>query len=84
MPLISWVQAGEWNNLVDTFQPGDAEIAQLLRRIALAGGRCLVEECQGPVLDALIAQDPQAFARRVEAETEARCIVLKPGETTEY
>src|SRR5947209_3019985 len=25
VPLISWVQAGNWNNLVDTFQPGDAE-----------------------------------------------------------
>ena len=25
VPLISWVQAGDWNNLVDTFQPGDAE-----------------------------------------------------------
>src|SRR6185436_16633783 len=25
VPLISWVQAGVWNNLVDTFQPGDAE-----------------------------------------------------------
>jgi len=25
VPLISWVQAGDWNNLVDTFQPGHAE-----------------------------------------------------------
>ena len=25
VPLISWVQAGDWNNLVDNFQPGDAE-----------------------------------------------------------
>ncbi|MBV8031127.1 MAG: LexA family transcriptional regulator [Betaproteobacteria bacterium] len=25
VPLISWVQAGAWDNLVDTFQPGDAE-----------------------------------------------------------
>ncbi len=25
VPLISWVQAGDWNNLVDAFQPGDAE-----------------------------------------------------------
>jgi SOS-response transcriptional repressor LexA len=25
VPLISWVQAGEWRNLVDNFQPGDAE-----------------------------------------------------------
>lgn len=25
VPLISWVQAGAWDNLVDNFQPGDAE-----------------------------------------------------------
>ena len=25
VPLISWVQAGEWRNLVDNLQPGDAE-----------------------------------------------------------
>lgn len=25
VPLISWVQAGDWNNLVDNFSPGDAE-----------------------------------------------------------
>jgi hypothetical protein len=31
------------------------EQAQLLRRIALAGGGCLAEQCQGPALDALIA-----------------------------
>ena len=31
------------------------EQAQLLRRIALAGGGCLADECQGPALDALIA-----------------------------
>ena len=30
------------------------EQAELLRRIALAGGRCLVDDCQGPALDALI------------------------------
>ncbi|HID87735.1 MAG TPA: metal-dependent hydrolase [Anaerolineae bacterium] len=29
----------------------------------------------------VIQQDPHAFARRVEAETEARCIVLEPGES---
>lgn len=29
----------------------------------------------------LIKQDPYAFAARVEAETPARCVVLKPGET---
>jgi L-ascorbate metabolism protein UlaG (beta-lactamase superfamily) len=28
----------------------------------------------------VIRQDPQAFARRVAAETEARCVVLKAGE----
>ncbi len=28
----------------------------------------------------LIAQDPHAFAARVEAETPAKCVVLKPGE----
>jgi L-ascorbate metabolism protein UlaG (beta-lactamase superfamily) len=28
----------------------------------------------------VIQQDPQAFARRVEAETSAQCVVLKPGE----
>ncbi len=28
----------------------------------------------------VIQQDPQAFAARVEAETSARCVVLKPGE----
>jgi len=31
----------------------------------------------------LIAQDPQAFARRVAAETEAECVVLAPGESLE-
>src|SRR5579871_4503194 len=25
VPLISWVQAGDWRNMVDNFQPGDAE-----------------------------------------------------------
>ena len=30
------------------------EQAELLRRIALAGGSCAVEECQGAALDALI------------------------------
>jgi L-ascorbate metabolism protein UlaG (beta-lactamase superfamily) len=29
----------------------------------------------------VIQQDPQAFAGRVEAETSARCVVLKPGES---
>ncbi|MFN2242571.1 MAG: metal-dependent hydrolase, partial [Anaerolineae bacterium] len=29
----------------------------------------------------LIKQDPYAFARRVEAETPAKCVVLKPGDT---
>jgi L-ascorbate metabolism protein UlaG (beta-lactamase superfamily) len=29
----------------------------------------------------VIAQDPQAFARQVEAETPARCVVLQPGES---
>jgi L-ascorbate metabolism protein UlaG (beta-lactamase superfamily) len=31
----------------------------------------------------LIAQDPQAFARQVAAETEAECVVLQPGESVE-
>ena len=31
------------------------EQAELLRRIALAGGRCPVEECEPSTLDALIA-----------------------------
>lgn len=25
VPLISWVQAGEWSGIVDNFQPGDAD-----------------------------------------------------------
>ena len=29
----------------------------------------------------VIKQDPYAFARRVEAETPAKCVVLKPGDT---
>jgi L-ascorbate metabolism protein UlaG (beta-lactamase superfamily) len=29
----------------------------------------------------VIAQDPQVFARRVEAETPTKCVVLKPGDT---
>jgi L-ascorbate metabolism protein UlaG (beta-lactamase superfamily) len=29
----------------------------------------------------LIAQDPDAFAGRVEAETSAKCVVLNPGES---
>jgi L-ascorbate metabolism protein UlaG (beta-lactamase superfamily) len=29
----------------------------------------------------VIKQDPHAFAARVEAETSAKCVVLKPGET---
>ena len=29
----------------------------------------------------VIQQDPHAFAQRVEAETSAKCVVLKPGET---
>jgi len=29
----------------------------------------------------VIQQDPHAFARAVEAETAARCVVLKPGES---
>ncbi|MGD8398711.1 MAG: metal-dependent hydrolase [Anaerolineae bacterium] len=29
----------------------------------------------------VIQQDPQAFCRRVEEETQARCVVLKPGDT---
>jgi hypothetical protein len=31
------------------------EQAELLRRIALGGGSCVADECQGPVLDALFA-----------------------------
>ena len=30
------------------------EQAELLRHIALAGGRCAAEECQGAALDALV------------------------------
>lgn len=26
VPLISWVQAGQWAEIVDNFQPGDAEV----------------------------------------------------------
>ena len=29
----------------------------------------------------LIAQDPQAWKTRVEAETDAQVIILKPGES---
>jgi L-ascorbate metabolism protein UlaG (beta-lactamase superfamily) len=29
----------------------------------------------------VIQQDPYAFAERVRAETRAKCVVLKPGET---
>jgi L-ascorbate metabolism protein UlaG (beta-lactamase superfamily) len=29
----------------------------------------------------VIAQDPQTFAAQVEAETEAKCVILEPGET---
>ncbi len=29
----------------------------------------------------LIAQDPQAWKQRVESETQARCVVLNPGES---
>jgi L-ascorbate metabolism protein UlaG (beta-lactamase superfamily) len=29
----------------------------------------------------VIVQDPKSFAARVEAETQSRCIVLKPGDT---
>ena len=29
----------------------------------------------------LIAQDPQAWARRVEDETETNCVVIAPGES---
>lgn len=29
----------------------------------------------------VIRQDPHAFARRVEAETSAKCVVLEPGES---
>jgi L-ascorbate metabolism protein UlaG (beta-lactamase superfamily) len=32
----------------------------------------------------LIRQDPAAFARRVQAETSSRCVVLQPGEQIEY
>jgi L-ascorbate metabolism protein UlaG (beta-lactamase superfamily) len=28
----------------------------------------------------VIAQDPQAFAAQVEAETEAKCVILRPGD----
>ena len=31
----------------------------------------------------VINQDPEIFAARVEAETEAKCLVLKPGDTYE-
>jgi len=31
----------------------------------------------------LIAQDPKAWAKRVEAETDTTCVVLAPGETYE-
>ena len=33
----------------------DKEQAELLRRIALAGGSCAIGECQGSALDALVA-----------------------------
>jgi L-ascorbate metabolism protein UlaG (beta-lactamase superfamily) len=32
----------------------------------------------------LIAQDAAQFARRVQAETPARCLVLEPGESVEF
>ena len=31
----------------------------------------------------LIRQDPQAFKERVEAETDARCLILEPGDSLE-
>jgi L-ascorbate metabolism protein UlaG (beta-lactamase superfamily) len=31
----------------------------------------------------LIAQDPQAFAREVAAETQTTCVILQPGESVE-
>lgn len=32
----------------------------------------------------VIAQDGHAWAKRVEAETESRCVVLAPGQTLDY
>jgi L-ascorbate metabolism protein UlaG (beta-lactamase superfamily) len=32
----------------------------------------------------VIEQDAHAWAKRVEAETDARCVVLQPGESLEY
>jgi L-ascorbate metabolism protein UlaG (beta-lactamase superfamily) len=32
----------------------------------------------------LIAQDPHAWKARVESETQAKCVVLKPGESYEF
>jgi len=32
----------------------------------------------------VIEQDAEAWAKRVESETDTRCIVLKPGETLDY
>ena len=31
----------------------------------------------------LIAQDPHLFKEKVEAQTQSKCLVLKPGESTE-
>jgi L-ascorbate metabolism protein UlaG (beta-lactamase superfamily) len=31
-----------------------------------------------------IKQDPHAWAQRVEAETDAKCVVLEPGQSLEY
>jgi L-ascorbate metabolism protein UlaG (beta-lactamase superfamily) len=31
----------------------------------------------------VIRQDPQAFAKRVQSEADAKCVVLKPGESLE-
>ena len=40
-----------WNQVVTSW---NKEQAELLRRIALAGGSCAADECQGAALDALI------------------------------
>lgn len=32
----------------------------------------------------VIAQDAHAWAKRVEAETDSRCVVLEPGQTLDY
>lgn len=67
VPLISWVQAGSWAEIVDNFAPGDAE--QWIKTTARTSGRAFALRIRG---DSMLPRIPDGSIVIFEPRREAQ------------